>query len=128
MTQKEFIKKFETVCIRKGIIGVFVKDWECAYKMCFENYQSDEIESDFVSEVGFFDGDFYITFSESICTAYEDELECNSEDAWQLLWDRMLEHFGIEDFDLHTFKPGDAVYLRDMNQFTCIYFCFGICI
>ena len=113
MTQQEFIKKFEIICIRKGFDSVFTEDWEYTCKMCFENYQDDEIETDFVSEVGFYNGDFYITFSDSRCTAYGDELMCNSEDAWQMLWERIIEYFGIEDFELHTFKPGDAVYWND---------------
>ena len=32
-------------------------------------------------------GNFFIDFEETQCTAYEEDLECNSNDAWDYLWD-----------------------------------------
>ena len=113
MTQKEFIKKFEIICKKRGTIGIYLDDCEYSFLMSFDNLQEGEIENDFVSVVGFEDDDFYITFSETQFTAYEDELEHNSEDAWEMLWKQILEKLNEEDFELHNFKPGDAVYWND---------------
>jgi hypothetical protein len=81
--------------------------------MCYINYQDDEIANEFVELIGIDDdGDFYIDFYDG-CTSYEDDLENNCDDAWDLLWSALLDHFGLL-FDStdneHEFNVGDAVY------------------
>jgi hypothetical protein len=83
--------------------------------MCYINYQDDEIVNEFVEILGFEDGDFYTDFCDG-CTSYEEDLECNSEDAWDLLWSAVLDYFGLDstdDDDDHGFKAGDVVYWND---------------
>jgi hypothetical protein len=83
--------------------------------MCYINYQDDEIVNEFVEIIGFDeDGDFYIDFCDG-CTAYEEDLECNREDAWDLLYRAILDDiFGLDSTeDEHDFKAGDAVYWND---------------
>jgi hypothetical protein len=83
--------------------------------MCYINYQDDEIVNEFVEIIGFDeDGDFYIDFCDG-CTSYEEDLECNREDAWDLLYRAILDDiFGLDSTDdEHDFKAGDAVYWND---------------
>jgi hypothetical protein len=83
--------------------------------MCYINYQDDEIVNEFVEILGFEDGDFYIDFCDG-CTSYEEDMECNCEGAWDLLWSAVLDYFGLDstdDDDEHDFKVGDAVYWND---------------
>jgi hypothetical protein len=83
--------------------------------MCYINYQDDEIVNEFVEILGFEDGDFYTDFCDG-CTSYEEDMECNCEGAWDLLWSAVLDYFGLDstdDDDDHGFKAGDAVYWND---------------
>lgn len=112
MTQQEFIKKFGVICDKNHTTAINLEDMDNAIQMRFDNYQYDEVINDYVSDIGFYEGDFYIIFSTS-CTAYEDELENNTEDAWEMLWEAVLDYFDCDDFELHDFKPGDAVYWND---------------
>lgn len=113
MTQQESINKFGVICDKNHTTGINLDDMDNAIQMRFDNYQCDEVINDYVSEIGFYEGDFYITFSESHCTAYEDELESNTESAWEMLWEIVLDYFDCDDFDLHDFKPGNEVYWND---------------
>lgn len=113
MTQQEFINKFGIICDKNCTTEINLDDMDNAIQMRFDNYQCDEVINDCVSDIGFYEGDFYITFSESHCTAYEDELESNTEDAWEMLWEAVLDYFDCDDFELHNFKPGDVVYWND---------------
>ena len=113
MTQKEFIKKLEQICRKNDVSGFVVKDSEYGIEMRYENCQTGEAVDEFVDVVGFDeDGDFYIDFSDG-CTAYDEDLCCNSEDAWSLLWSILLEDMLGFDEDSHDFKAGDAVYWND---------------
>lgn len=113
MTQNEFIKKLEQICRKNEVSGFVVKDCEYGVEMNYENHQTGETVDEFVDVVGFDeDGDFYIDFSDG-CTAYDEDLWCNSEDAWSLLWRVLLEDMlGFEE-DSHDFEVGDAVYWND---------------
>ena len=115
MTQKEFIRKFKQICQKNCVTAIDITDWNKGVQMCYINYQDDEIVNEFVEIIGFDeDGDFYIDFYDG-CTSYEDDLECNCEDAWHLLWSAVLDYFGELDStnDGHDFKAGDAVYWND---------------
>lgn len=113
MTQNEFVKKFEQICRKNEVSGFVVSDCEHGVEMSYENHQTGETVNEFVDVVGFDeDGDFYIDFSDR-CTAYDEDLECNSEDAWSLLWSLLLEDVLGFDEDSHDFKAGDAVYWND---------------
>lgn len=113
MTQNEFIKKFEQVCRKNETSGFAVIDCDQGVEMSYENHQTDEIVVEMVDAVGFDEnGDFNIVFSDG-CTAYDEDLECNSEDAWSLLWSLLLEDvLGIVE-DSHDFNAGDIVYWND---------------
>ena len=116
MTQKEFIQKFKAICKKNNTTGVNFEDWHNFIQMCYVNHQDDEIVNDEVSVVGFDDeGDFYIDFLDTNCTAYEEDMEdCNCEDAWEFLWSEILDYFDSDDFEAsHNFKAGDAVYWND---------------
>ena len=113
MTQNEFIKKLEQICRKNEVSGFVLTDCEHAIEMRYENCQTGEAVDEFVDVVGFDeDGDFYIDFSDS-CTAYDEDLWCNSEDAWSLLWSLLLDDVLGFDEDSHDFKVGDAVYWND---------------
>lgn len=114
MTQKDFIKKFEKICQKNDFKFIESNDWTNAVQMCYINCMDDEIVNEFVTEIGFdVDNDFYIDFCDG-CTAFEDDLECNCEDAWDLLWSAVLDAIesNLVD-DEHDFKVGDAVYWND---------------
>lgn len=115
MTQKDFIRKFEQICPKNCVpTAIDITDWNNAVQMCYINYQDDEIVNEFVEIIGFDeDGDFYIDFCDG-CTAYEDDLECNCDDAWDLLWSVVLDQLGTDiTDDGHDFEAGDAVYWND---------------
>lgn len=113
MTQNEFIKKFEQVCRKNETSGFAVIDCDQGVEMSYENHQTDEIVVEMVDAVGFDEnGDFNIVFSDG-CTAYDEDLECNSEDAWSLLWSLLLEDVLGYDDDSHDFEAGDIVYWND---------------
>ena len=114
MTQKEFIKKFGIICDQNHTNGIKL-NMDNPIQMRFDCYHSSEVINDCVSEIGFYEGDFYITFILSNFTAYEDELESNTEDDWSMLWEAVLNYFDCDDFDIHNFKPGDTVYWNDPN-------------
>jgi hypothetical protein len=115
MTQKDFIKKFEQICQKNDFKFIEAKDWTYGVQMCYINNQDDEIVNEYVAEIGFdVDNDFYIDFCDG-CTAFEEDLECNREDAWDLLYCAILDDiFGLDSADdEHDFKAGDAVYWND---------------
>ena len=114
MTQKDFIRKFEQICQTNDFKFIEVDDWTCGVQMCYINDQDSEIDNDFVAEIGFdVDNCFYIDFCDG-CTAYPWNLECNCEEAWDVLWGAVLDHFELDDTDDgHDFKAGDAVYWND---------------
>lgn len=111
MTKAEFIKKFKDFLYENAMSGAIL-DTSTTIKMCFENCQSGDIENDYVSLVGFDeDDDLFIDFIETNCTAYTDDLDCNSDDAWDLLWNAILTEYDCEDeFKAHDFKIGDKVF------------------
>lgn len=95
MTQNEFIKKFEVITNDNLVNGINVEDFDYPIQMSYINHQSDEIVTEYVSVIGFDDNDFYIDFCDD-CTSYIEDLNCNSEDAWDLLWDIVLEYFNYK--------------------------------
>jgi hypothetical protein len=111
MTKAEFIKKFKNFLYENSLSGAIL-DTTTSIKMCFENYQSGDIENDYVSLVGFDeDDDLFIDFIETSCTAYNDELDCNSDDAWNLLWNAILTEYNcMDEVKAHDFKIGDKVF------------------
>ena len=111
MTKAEFIKKFKDFLYENAMSGAIL-DTSTTIKMCFENCQSGDIENDYVSLVGFDeDDDLFIDFIETNCTAYNDELDCNSEDAWNLLWNAILTEYNcVDEVKAHDFKIGDKVF------------------
>ena len=115
MTQKEFIRKFEQICQKNGFKFIKAEDWKYGVQMCYINNQDDEIVNEYVAEIGFdVDNDFYIAFCDG-CAAYEEDLECNREDAWDLLHKAILDDiFELDSTDdEHDFEVGDAVYWND---------------
>lgn len=115
MTQKDFIRKFEQICKKNDFKFIEANDWTYGVQMCYINNQDDEIVNEYVAEIGFdVDNAFYIDFCDG-CTSYEDDLECNREDAWDLLYRAILDDiFGLDSTDdEHDFKTGDAVYWND---------------
>lgn len=111
MTLKDFIRKFKQICQTNCVTAIDTENW--TVQMCYINYQNSEIVNDFVEVIGFQDGDFFIDFCDG-CTLYEEDLDCNCDDAWDVLWSAVLDHFGIDDTDDgHDFKAGDAVYWND---------------
>lgn len=111
MTKEEFIKKFENFLYENAMSGAIL-DASTTIKMCFENCQSGDIENDYVALVGFDeDNDFFIDFNETNCTAYTDDLDCNSNDAWDLLWNAILTEYDcVDEEKAHDFKIGDKVF------------------
>lgn len=115
MTQKEFIRKFKQICQKNCVTAIAITEYNNGVQMCYINYQDDEIVNEFVEILGFEDGDFYTDFCDG-CTSYEEDMECNCEGAWDLLWSAVLDYFGLDstdDDDDHDFKVGDAVYWND---------------
>ena len=115
MTLKNFIRKFEQICQQNCVTAIDTENWTCGVLMCYINYQDSEIVNEFVEVIGFQDGDFFIDFCDG-CTLYEEDLDCNCEDAWDLLWSAVLDHFGLDSNDFndgHDFEVGDAVYWND---------------
>ena len=93
MTRNEIIKNFEVITDDNDVNGINVEDFDYPIQMCYINHQNGEIVTEYVSVLGFDDDDdFYIDFSDG-CTAYMEDLDCNTEDAWDLLWDIVLEYF-----------------------------------
>ena len=121
MTKAEFIKKFKSFLWEKSMTGAIL-DSTSSISMCFENYQSGDIETDYVALVGFDEeDDFFIDFMTTNCTAYTDELDCNSNDAWDLLWEAILTEYNcleeikahdycVAEEKAHDFKIGDKVF------------------
>jgi hypothetical protein len=111
MTKAEFIKKFKDFLYENAMSGAIL-DTSTTIKMCFENCQSGDIENDYVSLVGFDeDDDLFIDFIETNCTAYTDDLDCNSDDAWDLLWNAILTEYDcVDEVKAHDFKIGDKVF------------------
>lgn len=96
MTQNEIIKKFEVITNDNVVNGINVEDFDYQIQMSYINHQTGEIVTEYVSVLGFDDDyDFYIDFSDG-CTAYIEDLSCNTEDGWELLWDLILEYFNYE--------------------------------
>ena len=116
MTQKDFIRKFKQICQKNCVTAIDITDCSNGVQMCYTNFQDDEIVNEFVEIIGFDeDGDFYTDFCDG-CTSYEGDMECNCEDAWDLLWIAVLDYFGLDstdDEDVHDFKAGDVVYWND---------------
>lgn len=115
MTQKDFIRKFEQICQKNDFKFIESDDWTNAVQMCYINNQDDEIVNEYVTEIGFdVDNDFYIDFCDG-CTAFEEDLECNRKDAWDLLHSAILNDiFELDSTDdEHDFEVGDAVYWND---------------
>lgn len=114
MTLKDFIRKFEQICQTNCVTAIDTENWTCGVQMCYINYQDSEIVNDFVEVIGFQDGDFFIDFCDG-STLYEEDLDCNCDDAWDVLWSAVLDHFYDQDSndDDHDFKAGDAVYWND---------------
>jgi hypothetical protein len=93
MTRNEIIKNFEVITNDNAVNGINVEDFDYPIQMCYINHQNGEIVTEYVSVLGFDDDDdFYIDFSDG-CTAYMEDLDCNTEDGWELLWDLVLEYF-----------------------------------
>lgn len=111
MTQKDFIRKFEHICQTNCVTAIDTENWTCGVQMCYINCQDSEIANEFVEVIGFdADNCFYIDFCDG-CTAYPWDLDCNCEDAWDLLWSAVLDHFESDSTDdEHDFKVGDKVY------------------
>lgn len=111
MTKAEFIRKFKDFLYENAMSGAIL-DTSTTIKMCFENCQSGDIENDYVSLVGFDeDDDLFIDFIETNCTAYTDDLDCNSDDAWDLLWNAILTEYDcVDEVKAHDFKIGDKVF------------------
>jgi hypothetical protein len=111
MTKAEFIKKFKDFLYENAMSGAIL-DTSTTITMCFENCQSGDIENDYVSLVGFDeDDDLFIDFIETNCTAYTDDLDCNSDDAWDLLWNAILTEYDcVDEVKAHDFKIGDKVF------------------
>lgn len=116
MTKTEFIKKFKDFLYENAMSGAIL-DTSTTIKMRFENCQSGDIENDYVSLVGFDeDDDLFIDFTSTNCTAYTDELDCNSDDAWDLLWDAILTEYDcVDEVKAHDFKIGDKVFWTGGN-------------
>ena len=113
MTQKDFIRKFEQICQTNCVNAIDTENWTYGVQMCYINNQDNEIANEFVEVIGFQDGDFYIDFCDG-CTLYEEDLDCNCDDAWDLLWSAVLDYFDeMDTTDEHDFKAGDAVYWND---------------
>ena len=114
MTQKDFIRKFKQICKKNYVTAIDTDNWTNGVQMCYINYQDDEIVNEFVEIIGFDEyDDFYIDFRDG-STLYEEDLERNCEDAWDLLWSAVLDHFELDNTDDgHDFNTGDAVYWND---------------
>lgn len=116
MTQKEFIRKFKRICQKNCVNAIDITECNNGVQMCYINYQDDEIVNEFVEILGFEDGDFYTDFCDG-CTSYEEDMECNCEDAWELLWSVVLDYFGLDstddEDDTIDFNAGDIVYWND---------------
>lgn len=114
MTQKDFIRKFERICKENDFKFIEADDWKYGVQMCYINNQDGEIVNEYVAEIGFdVDDDFYIDFCDG-CTSFEDDLECNCEDAWDLLWSAVLDALELDSTDDgHDFEAGDVVYWND---------------
>ena len=96
MTQNEIIKNFEVITEDNLVNGINLEDFDYQIQMCYINHQNGEIVTEYVSVLGFDDDDdFYIDFSDG-CTAYMEDLDCNTEDGWELLWDLVLEYFNYK--------------------------------
>lgn len=93
MTRNEFIRNFEEITDDNLVNGIIVEDFDPIQM----NYiQNGEIVTEYVSVLGFDDvDDFYIDFNDGN-TAYMEDLDCNSEEGWELLWDLVLEYFNYE--------------------------------
>lgn len=115
MTQKEFIRKFEQICQKNCVTAIDITECNNGVQMCYINSQDDEIVNEYVGKIGLdVDGDFYIDFCDG-CTSYEWDLECNCDDAWDLLWSAVLDALELDNINRngHDFKAGDAVYWND---------------
>lgn len=79
--------------------------------MCFDDFNGN-IVNDYVSLVGFDeDDDLFIDFIDTNCTAYDEDLDCNSDDAWDLLWNAILTEYDcVDEVKAHDFKVGDKVF------------------
>lgn len=90
MTQQEFGLAFNKLLTEKNIKAINTSNCPEVSEelMLWYNPQQDEFNNDFVEEVGIDDSttDVYITFDNG-CTAYSEDLEHNSDDAWDMLWD-----------------------------------------
>lgn len=109
MTQKEFIQKFKTnICEKYNTTCVVISE-DYQTQMCYVNHQDGEVVNDWATIIGFDEeGDFFIDFLDTNCTAYEEDMEdCNTEDAWDLLWEAITDE---DDDYTPEFKVGDAVY------------------
>lgn len=112
MTKTEFIEKFKGFLYENAMSGAILTT--TSISMCFENYQDGEIQTDYVELVGFDeDDDLFIDFIDTRCTAYSDELDCNSDDAWDLLWNAILTEYDcVDEVKAHDFKIGDKVFWK----------------
>ena len=98
MTKAEFIEKFKEFLYENGMSdAVLLEDADYKPMMCFDDFNGN-IVNDYVSVVGFDeDDDLYIDFIDTNCTAYDEDLDCNSNDAWDLLWDAILTEYDCVD-------------------------------
>lgn len=113
MTQKEFVKKFKTICKENYVDSISV-DSCASLQMNYINPFRDEldVESGYVSSIGFDDygENFYINFYDVDFRTYEFDLDVNSEADWDLLADFIDMYF---EFDSLELKVGDTVFWND---------------
>ena len=112
MTQKEFVKKFKTICKENYVDSICV-DSCASLQMNYINPFRDtvDVESGYVSSMGFDDcGNFYIDFYGEDFRTYEEDLDVNSETEWDLLADFTNMYF---EFDSLELKVGDTVFWND---------------
>lgn len=112
MTQKEFVKKFKTICKENYVDSICV-DWHANLQMSYINpfITNADAEVRYVSEMGFDDcGCFYIDFYGVDFRAFEEDLEVNTESQWDLLADFINMYF---EFDSPELKVGDTVFWND---------------
>ena len=113
MTKAEFIKKFKEFLYENAMSGAILEDADYKPMMCFDDFNGN-IVNDYVSLVGFDeDDDLFIDFIDTNCTAYDEDLDCNSDDAWDLLWNAILTEYDcMDEVKAHDFKIGDKVFWK----------------
>lgn len=116
MTKQDFIKKFKVLCKENFVQDICMENWDTAIELNYTNtFHSDStVEKGTISMIGFDHyNNFYIEFCDTDYTAYEEDLDNNSDEAWDLLWRLFNEFMEFDDFEASDFKVGDAVYWND---------------